>query len=97
LKRFTELRTTSRWSFSSPRRDAAGLVAPRGSARRGTRRSGRPLTHAVVARLAPHLAPKRRMVVLCFAGSRVQAVREAQACWNGRVYREATVVPVTVG
>jgi hypothetical protein len=58
--------------------------------------SARPLTHAVVARLAPHLAPKRRMVVLCFAGSRVQAVREAQACWNGRVYREATVVPVTV-
>ena len=58
--------------------------------------SARPLTHAVVARLAPHLAPKRRMVVLCFAGSRVQAVREAQACWNGRVYCEATVVPVTV-
>ena len=58
--------------------------------------SSRRLTHAVVARLAPHLAPKRRTVVLCFVGSRAHAVREAQACWNGRVYREATVVPVTV-
>jgi hypothetical protein len=58
----------------------------------GTQTSARPLTHAVVARLAPHLAPKRRMVVLCFTGSRAQAVREAQVAWNSRVYREVTVM-----
>jgi hypothetical protein len=58
----------------------------------GAQTSSRRLTHAVVARLAPRLAPKRRMVVLCFTGSRAQAVREAQVAWNSRVYREATVM-----
>ena len=62
----------------------------------GTLTSSRRLTHAVVARLAPHLTPKRRMVVLCFTASRAQAVREAQVVWTSRVYREATVVPATV-